>query len=308
MAVIVSPPPVGVAHEGSHRCPCWSTTTLSITRRTACGSIWTFERPAASSASRPPSPARWRSWLPGTSVTRAATESASSASSATGLFSRMARMMAGSGRGCLSSMGTSSARPNAVSPLCGGCAAVRSKMSPSRTSSFSGLRAIPAQRSAKRRPCSGSRNIDASVLSPRCRSLTTNRAIAPSVSSRAPAFLFQERGLFARHLWRERAVVTGDTPPGDVVKGMQCCDHRPGAARLAGPQRHLTIRKCRPARDALHDPRHRSLERRQRATQLPRRTAPNPSRLEARTYASAPAGRPSCTRRIVSYPKVENVV
>src|SRR5256885_5550248 len=57
----------------------------------------------------PPSP-RWRSWFPGTNVTRACAESFSSASSAIGLCSRMLFITAGSGRGGLSSMGRSEER------------------------------------------------------------------------------------------------------------------------------------------------------------------------------------------------------
>ena len=151
--VITSPPPVGVAFDGSHSWPCWSTTVLSRSLRTGSGSTRSAARPAKSSAARPSGVVRWRSWLPVTSVTGTSSHSASSASNAMGLFSRIDAQMVASGRGGRSSRGTSSARPNAATPRAGGIDAVTSKMSPSSKSSLSAVRATNEQRSAKRIPC-----------------------------------------------------------------------------------------------------------------------------------------------------------
>src|SRR6267378_3113401 len=282
---MVSPPPVGVALEGSQRWPCWSTTHLSSTRRTAIGSIGTSVRPAASSASRPPGSPSCRSWLPGTSVTRAFLDKASSASKAMGLFSRMPRRMAGSGGGGLSSMGTSSSTPNCVRPLRGGHAAVTSRMSPSRTSSLSGSEATCAHSSG--------------------RSLS---ALLPT-RVRFPPFLLEEVGLLPRHLRRQGSVVPRHAPPGDVRKPVERGDHGASGPRLPCAQRHLAVREGGAAWDAAHHAPHRAQEAGHlRASHAPARTAANPSRLEAATYASAEPARPSSKSRRVSYSYVEKVV
>ena len=56
--VITSPPPVGVAFDGSQPCPCCSTTMRSPVLRTAIVSTRMPESPAKSSAPRPSGVAR----------------------------------------------------------------------------------------------------------------------------------------------------------------------------------------------------------------------------------------------------------
>ena len=126
-------------------------------------------------------------------------------------------------------------------------------------------------------------------------------ALSPT-RARFPPFLPEEVGLLPRDLRRQRPVVPRHAPPGDVRKPVEHGDHGASGPRLSGAHRHLAVRQGGAAWDtADHAPHCARKGAHLRASHAPARTAANPSRLEAATYARAAATRPCSTSQRISY-------
>ena len=169
--VITSPPPAGSALPGSCSWPCCRTTVWPAMVRTT-DRVRSTRSPTAASAAPPSAEPSWWSWFPGTSVTRTRSDSRASASIACGFARAPALTSAATGRRGRGSASTASLAKKRRRPLSGGVIAVRSKMSPSRTSSAPSC-AICSHSDASARPCRSSRKSRASSFSSRCRSLIT---------------------------------------------------------------------------------------------------------------------------------------